>query len=141
MVEEGIKPNATTFLVLLKTCCYLGLVDKGKLFFKAMSIHYDVMPNLQHHTSMTELFSRAGLFNEATEVIKKMPFPADIMVWHALLDICHSSGNIELGKLAFEKAIQLDGSNPLAYVSMSNIYAAAGMKCNVNRIGSIAFSR
>ena len=125
MVEEGIKPNSTSFLILLKTCCYLGLVDKGKLFFKVMSICYDVMPNLQHHTSMTDLFSHAGLFNEATEVIKKLPFSDDLTVWHTLLDICQNSGNVALGKLAFENALQLDVKDPLAYIFMSNIYAAA----------------
>ena len=54
-----------------------------------------------------------------------MPFSDDLTVWHTLLDNCQNSRNVELGKLAFENALQLDVKDPLAYIFMSNIYVTA----------------
>jgi uncharacterized metal-binding protein len=51
--------------------------------------------------------------------------------------MCQKWGNVSLGKLAFEQAIQLDVTNDAAYACMSNIYTAAGMLDDAERIDAI----
>jgi Tfp pilus assembly protein PilF len=42
-----------------------------------------------------------------------------------------------LGRLAFDKAIQLDNSVASAYVLMANIYATAGMQEDAEKIEDV----
>ena len=64
--------------------------------------------------------------DKAIIMMKEMP-PSDYPVWSALLAACEKWGNVKLGKLAFEQAVALDNMNSRSYVYMANIYAAAGM--------------
>jgi hypothetical protein len=38
-----------------------------------------------------------------------------------VLDACQKLGNLELGKQAFEQALQMDGADSAAYIFMSNM--------------------
>ena len=55
----------------------------------------------------------------------------------ARLGACKKWENVNLGKLAFKHAIELDEKDVIAYVSMRNIYAAAGMKEDVEKIEGV----
>ena len=41
---------------------------------------------------------------------------------------------MKLGRLAFDELVQLDRDNPAIYICMANIYAAAGMKDDAEKI-------
>ena len=49
-------------------------------------------------------------------------------VWLALLGACKKWGNVKLGKLAFDQAVQQDHSYSAAYTLMASIFEAAGMQ-------------
>ena len=133
MKRGNISPDAVTFVCLLSACSHSGLVDEGQQYFSDMSEKYGITPDIQHETCMVDLFSRAGLFDKAMTVIKKMTF-IDYPLWCCVLDACQRWGNVQLGRLAFEEAIQLDSNDAAAYLSMTSIYLAAGLQEEAKKI-------
>ena len=99
-------------------CCWPWTVSKK----------HGITPNNQHHTCMIDLFARTGHFDEAMMMIKKMPSSYYSPVWCALLSSCRKWGNWKLGRLAFEKAVQLNDTHGVAYMHMVNMYAATSMQ-------------
>eukprot|EP00250_Pteridium_aquilinum_P021138 c25035_g8_i1 orf=2-229(+) len=75
---------------------------------------------------MVDLFGRAGHLDKAVKIIQEMPVSDYSTVWSALLGSCQKWGNVNVGRWAFELGVQSDKSDPVAYVLMTNIYAAAG---------------
>ncbi|KAI5066600.1 hypothetical protein GOP47_0019224 [Adiantum capillus-veneris] len=134
MQREGISPDEITFVCVLNACSHSGLVDEGQTYFEIMSKKYGIKSNLEHHICMIDLFGRAGDFDKAMKVIKEMPSSDYWPVWSALLGACRKWGNVNLGRMAFEHAIQVDKREAAAYVCMANIYAAAGMHEDARKI-------
>ena len=134
MKLEGVSPDAITFLCVLSACGRSGLLDEAQTIFGDMSRKYDVTPNVKHHTCMVVVFGYAGLFDKAMSVIKVMPSSDYHDIWVALLGGCRKWGNVELGILAFDQAVQLDGSCAVAYVLIANIFAAAGMQEDAEKV-------
>ncbi|MCO5590580.1 hypothetical protein L7F22_044551 [Adiantum nelumboides] len=126
--QEGISPNAITFLNVLNACNRSGLVDRGQTYFDSMREKYGIAPEKKHYTCMVGLFGCARLFDKAMRIVRMMPSFDYPPVWSALLGACQKWENVNLGRVAFERAVQLDVFDAGAYVSMSDIYAAAGMQ-------------
>ena len=73
---------------------------------------------------MIDMFGRAGLLNEAEDVIDKMPFAPDSVVWKALLSSCVRHTNVNVGMRAFNALLKFDCEHAAGYVLMSNIHVA-----------------
>ena len=125
MKEDGLVPDAYSFVALLSACSHAGLVDEGRQFFGAMK-DYGVEPTVVHYSCMVDLLGRAGLLEEAKRFISNMPVEADADTWGALLGACRTYGNVELGELAAKEVLKLEPGGSSPYVLLSNIYAAAG---------------
>ncbi|MCO5608503.1 hypothetical protein L7F22_062714 [Adiantum nelumboides] len=134
MQQEGTSPSAITFVCVLNACSHSGLVAEGQMYFDSMRKKYGIVPNKEHFTCMVDLFGRARLFGKAMRVIKEMPSSDYPPVWLALLGACHKWENVELGRLAFERALQLDEYDGAAYNLIRNIYASAGMQEEAQKI-------
>ena len=126
MVGEGKEPNLATFTILLNICSHTGQLNQAYMYFDSMTGSYSCFPTLDHYTCMVDLYCRAGQVEQTMAVIIDMPFHADLSIWNTLLGACQKWGNVQLGILAFEHVIQLDEKDVVAYVSLSNIYAASG---------------
>jgi hypothetical protein len=70
----------------------------------------------------------------AVSVIKTMPCAGYSTVWLALLSACKRWGNVELGRLVFNQVVELDDNHAAAYVFMADIYAAAGMSDDAEKV-------
>ena len=144
MQREGLAPDNVTFLCILNACSHSGKLDVAQTYYENMSRKYGISPKVEHHTCMVAVFGCAGCFGKAMSVIKMMPSSNNPSVWLALLEACRKWGNVKLGRLAFDHAIQIDHNLSTAYILMCKIYAAAGMKkdakmveiMRVNRKGS-----
>lgn len=126
MERQGLEMDGITFIGVISACTHAGLVDEGSRYFDLMIKDHQIDPTMEHFACMVDLYSRAGKFEEAMELIKEMPFPAGATVWRTLLGACRVHRNLELGKLAADKLISLEPQDSAAYVLLSNIYAAAG---------------
>lgn len=125
MLVCGEKPDRVTMIGVLCACSHAGLVEEGRRFFFSMKEH-GLIPVKDHYTCMVDLLGRAGLLNEAKNLIKAMPISPDAVVWGSLLAACKVHGNIEMGKYAAEKLLEIDPWNSGPYVLLSNMYAELG---------------
>ncbi|XP_057956163.1 pentatricopeptide repeat-containing protein At1g08070, chloroplastic-like [Malania oleifera] len=134
MRKEAVDPNDVTILGVLCACTHAGLVDEGQKCFDSMPHELGLTPKLEHYGCMVDLLGRAGLLNEAYELIQTMPLVPHIGVWGALLGACKIHGNVELAESAIEKLIQLDHEDGGYLAIMSNIYANAGRWDDVAKV-------
>ncbi|KAH7315479.1 hypothetical protein KP509_21G051400 [Ceratopteris richardii] len=137
MEYSGVSPNVVTFSALLNVCKNSGLVDEGEYLFVSMAIIFDIVPDLEHYLCMIDLYSRAGNFNKALKLTKRMPSSDHPALWSSLLGACRKWENVKLGRWAFEHAIQSDPNDITPYIDMANIYEAAGMQKDANIIESM----
>lgn len=122
-----IVPNDVTFLGVLMSCSHAGLVEEGKQHFRSMIEDYDLKPRDPHFGCMVDLFCRAGLVEEAYDIMSKMPVQTNSVVWRTLLSACGLNGNVELGTQVRQKLMELEPNYVGDNVALSNIYAAKGM--------------
>ncbi|XP_020261400.1 pentatricopeptide repeat-containing protein At3g62890-like [Asparagus officinalis] len=122
-IEGVVKPNDITFIGVLRACSHSGLVAKGKQLFKRMACDFGLTPKVEHYGCMVDLLGRAGLLEEAQEMVKEMPMEPNVIVWGSLLAACKVHKNSELGEEAAQELLRLEPSNTGYNVLLSNIYA------------------
>ncbi|KAF5806554.1 putative tetratricopeptide-like helical domain superfamily, DYW domain-containing protein [Helianthus annuus] len=122
MKDENFQPNHITFTSVLSACSHSGLVNEGKKCFAEMEI-FSVAKEPKHYACMVDMYGRAGLLNEAYELIKDMKSHANDEVWGALLLACKIHGNTNLAEVAADNLFHLEPQHTGYYVLMSNIYA------------------
>ncbi|XP_038708223.1 pentatricopeptide repeat-containing protein At3g62890 [Tripterygium wilfordii] len=126
MKKIGMRPNHVTFLGVLCACAHGGFVGEGNEYFRRMTEEYGLAPLIQHYGCMVDLYGRAGLIEDAWNIVKSMPMEPDVLVWGALLSGSRMHGDIDSCEAALKKLIELDPSNSGAYVLLSNVYAKMG---------------
>ncbi|KAF5757586.1 putative tetratricopeptide-like helical domain superfamily, DYW domain-containing protein [Helianthus annuus] len=126
MLTSQLRPDGVTFIGVLSACSRAGLVDKGREYFKSMVNEHGIVPVSDHYSCMIDLFSRAGLLEEAKRFINDMPFSPDAFGWSTLLSACRSRGDLETGQWAAKSLQELEPQNPASYVLLSSMYAAKG---------------
>ncbi|KAJ0987420.1 hypothetical protein J5N97_005776 [Dioscorea zingiberensis] len=136
MKENGVKPDSVTIVGVLSACSHNGLVDEGFLHFNSMSRDYGIKPELHHYACMVDLLGRSGRLKEAAAFIDKMPIEPDSLVWSTLLGACRVHGDVELGKVAAKKVLELEPCDSGAYISLSNMSADMGNWDEVVRLRS-----
>nr|UPT49703.1 pentatricopeptide repeat protein AaPPR1206 [Agave angustifolia] len=134
MQWKGILPNEVTFTCVLSACCHAGLLVEGVQIFKAIKQRFGLEPAMQHYGCIVDLLGRAGLVEEAREVVKTMPIEPDLVVWRALLSACKVHRRVEIGEEVGKRLLQLEKARKKAtdggrscedFVAMSNVYASA----------------
>lgn len=141
MQRYHIKPNRITFVGVLSACCHSGLVEPGRRIFRRMKSAYNLEPDIKHYGCMIDLFGRAGLLEEAEEMIRSMPMAADIVIWGTLLAACRTHGNVDIGERAAENLAGLAPSHGGGKVLLSNIYADAGRWEDVSLVRRVVQSQ
>lgn len=127
MEEEGFKPNEVTFLAVLNACSHGGLVTEGLICFRRMVEVYKMKPTIEHYGCMVDLLGRAGLLEEAYEVIKGLPVERDATAWRALIGACRVYGNVDLAERVKEELELMDEDHPADLITLSGTYVVAGM--------------
>ncbi|KAL6909761.1 hypothetical protein ACP4OV_001420 [Aristida adscensionis] len=127
MQEEEVSPDDYTFVGLLTSCSRMGLVAEGCEYFKQMTAKFNLVPKMEHYTCMVDLFGRAGRFCDAMDFIDAMPCQPDRLVWEALLASCRVHGNVQLGRLAAKKILEMRPEDPSPYIILSSIHASVDM--------------
>ncbi|XP_008785200.1 pentatricopeptide repeat-containing protein At3g09040, mitochondrial [Phoenix dactylifera] len=126
MEESQIKPDDITFLGILTACSHAGLVSEGRGFFDSMTMKYGITPRVDHYACLIDILGRGGSLKEAEELIDRLPFEPDGVIWATLLAACRMHGDGIRGKRAAEKLMELEPHNSSPYVLLSSIYAASG---------------
>ncbi|KAF3782920.1 Pentatricopeptide repeat-containing protein [Nymphaea thermarum] len=125
MVRCNIKPDHITMVVVLSACSHSGLVKEGRALFDKMIKDYKIKLRMEHYACIVDLLGRAGLLQEAEEIITQMPFKPSSAMWATLIGACRIHGNMEIGGWAAENLLDMKPENPGYYVLIANMYAAA----------------
>ncbi|XP_052489606.1 putative pentatricopeptide repeat-containing protein At2g01510 isoform X1 [Gossypium raimondii] len=135
MVQSGFQPDSVSFLSVLSACSHCGLVQEGLRYFRTMTRIHNLVPKKEHYASMVDMLCRSGQFNEAEKLMDEMPFDPDEIMWSSVLNSCRIHKNQELARKAADQLFSMEVlRDAAAYVSMSNIYAAAGQWDNVGKV-------
>ncbi|KAL5725666.1 hypothetical protein ACHQM5_008785 [Ranunculus cassubicifolius] len=141
MESEKVWPNAITFSGVLNACSHGGLVEDGSRYFNKMTDVYGVKPDIAHYGCMVDLFGRAGLIEQAEEMIRTMPMKPDAAMWKSLVGACRIHKNLEIGERAGLELINLAPDDHAGYVLLSNIYAMGNNWEGVQKVRNIMWDR
>ncbi|XP_010248466.1 PREDICTED: pentatricopeptide repeat-containing protein At3g12770-like [Nelumbo nucifera] len=137
MKRQGFVPDETAFLSILSACSHSGLVREGKECFDSMLREWNMMPNTKHYACMVDLLGRAGLLDEAWNLIKRMEISPDTNVWGALLSACRVQGNVEAAEFACRKLIELEPYDKDYILLLANVYAGNQRWDELSKVKSV----
>ncbi|KAJ3682604.1 hypothetical protein LUZ60_015177 [Juncus effusus] len=127
------QPNSITFVGLLSSFAQNGLVKQGKYYFNCMVTKYGIAPNIKHYGCMVDLLGRAGLLNEAFDLVNRMQIKPNYVIWGSLLRSCSAHGDLPMAERVMER-IKKSGEKieyPIGETShfaiLSNMYRKAGV--------------
>ncbi|CAJ1964701.1 unnamed protein product [Sphenostylis stenocarpa] len=140
MKEDGVDYDSVSFIAVLSVCSHGGLIEKGRKYFKMMS-DLNIEPTHTHYACLVDLLGRAGLMEEAADLIRGLSIVPDTNIWGALLGACRIHGNIELGHLAAEHLFKLKPQHCGYYILLSNMYAEAERWEEANKVRELMRSR
>ncbi|EOA20089.1 hypothetical protein CARUB_v10000366mg [Capsella rubella] len=138
MINSGVVPNEVTFLGLLSACRHSGLLDEARSILETMKSEYGLEPYLEHYYCVVDLLGQAGRFEEAEELINKMPLDPDKTIWMSLLTACGTHKNARLATVIAEKLVKAFPEDPSVYTSLSNVYATLGMWDHLSEVREVA---
>uniref|UniRef100_A0A453I966 Exonuclease domain-containing protein n=1 Tax=Aegilops tauschii subsp. strangulata TaxID=200361 RepID=A0A453I966_AEGTS len=121
MELSGVVPDGVTFVALLTACSHCGMVEEARQYFETMSTKYSITPKVEHYGAMVDTLSRAGLLDEAYNLVRSMAVKPDAVIWRALLSACRRYHQTKLGDVTIEQ-IACQGSGD--YTLLSNIYSS-----------------
>ncbi|KAK6924393.1 Pentatricopeptide repeat [Dillenia turbinata] len=124
--KVGLRPDSVTYIGVLGACSCAGLVDLGFHYFNSMSRDYQISPSKEHYGCMIDLLCRVGRLHDAEVMINTMPFDRDDVVWSSLLRGCSARGDVECGRRAAGKILELVLNCAGTHITMANIHATGG---------------
>ncbi|KAH7293530.1 hypothetical protein KP509_28G029300 [Ceratopteris richardii] len=125
MQQEGVPPDALTYVFILKSC------GDANLFEKCQKIHAEIATDgleveSQVASSMLVLYSKCGMLLEAEEVFKTIP-DRDVVCWTALI-----SGHTEYGSgkeaVNYFHKMFMDGVSPNHFTYVYVLKACSKLK-------------
>ncbi|KAL9271178.1 Pentatricopeptide repeat-containing protein [Drosera capensis] len=122
LVRDNVVANS---LIDMYACSNMGLLDDGEAFFTSMVRDFQIEPCVEHYTCMVWLLGRSGKLKKAMNLIGEMPFEPSVMVWRALLGACVIHHDLDQGRVAAERVLQMEPEDEASHVLLSNIYATA----------------
>lgn len=127
MVRDGLEPDGITFVAILSACSHTGRVSEARKMFDRMVIEHKISPKMEHYACMVDVLGRAGLLQEAAELVQRMPMEPNACIWGALLNSCRIYSNMNISEDIVRKVIGTETSSTGNYMLMSNTYAVCGM--------------
>lgn len=137
MTWAGVRPDDITFIGVLSACSHGGLVEKGRDYFNSMMNRYQIEPKLEHYGCLVDLLGRAGLLDEAENLIEKIPNEKKeiiVPLYGALLSACRIHGNVDMGEQLANRLVEIELGDSGAHTLLANIYASADRWEDVNKV-------
>lgn len=124
--DVGLIPDAVTYIGVLTACSHAGFADLAFHYFKTMTEGYHIYPSKEHYGCIIDLLCRAGRLSEAESMIENMPFHRDDVVWSTLLRACRAHGDVDRGRRAAERLLEMDPNCAGTHITLANMYSAKG---------------
>ncbi|WOL05766.1 hypothetical protein Cni_G14497 [Canna indica] len=134
MENDGLQPDAVTFVGVLNACTHGGLVDEGLRYFRSMVQDYKINPEIEHYGCVIDLLSRAGRFDDAMDIVRDMRIKPDEVVWGSLLNGSRIYGAKDLAELSLRKLLELEPSSADYGIMLANLYSECGKWEDVGKV-------
>ncbi|XVF63066.1 hypothetical protein PTKIN_Ptkin09bG0059000 [Pterospermum kingtungense] len=134
MLRQGVKPDGVVFVGLLTACSHGGLVEQGRNLFRSMKSVHGISPQIVHYGCVVDILGRAGLLEEALDLIKNMPTKPNDVIWGSFLAACRIHRNVDMAGYAVERIEELASDKTGIQVLLSNIYASSGKWTDVAKV-------
>ncbi|KAF4385430.1 hypothetical protein G4B88_005762 [Cannabis sativa] len=122
-----------SFRLILKTQKHWFIFSRWRVLLHCLTIL---------HSCMVNLFGRAGLIEEAYNVIvEQMEFEAGPTVWGALLYACYLHKDVGVGEIAAARLFELEPDNERNFELLMKIYANADRLEDVERVRKMMVDR
>lgn len=130
MRRTEVRPNHYTFLAVLSACSHGGLVEKGWRVFKLMKEDYGLEPEIEHFTSMVDMFCRAARLADAYNLLKNgiSQHGSNSALWGTLLSACRLHGDLVIAEAAAKQLLMLEPQNAANYKMLADAYISAGRR-------------
>ncbi|XP_057457473.1 putative pentatricopeptide repeat-containing protein At1g17630 [Lotus japonicus] len=126
MIKAGMKPDHVTFVTALSACSHAGLVAAGRNLFYQMVREFRIEPTVEHYACLVDLLGRAGLLQEANDIVRNMPIEPNEYIWGALLNSCRTHKDTKIVEETASQILTLNSQITGSFMLLSNIYAANG---------------
>ncbi|KAL5576001.1 hypothetical protein UlMin_017700 [Ulmus minor] len=126
MLSMDCNPDHISYTSVLSGCSHSGLVTEGKHYFSSMNKDFGICPASEHYSCMVDLLGRAGLLEEAKNLIDGLPFKPNVAIWGAFLSACRIHCNSKLVEFAARNLLELEVEDSGGYVLLANIYSDSG---------------
>ncbi|KAH0453548.1 hypothetical protein IEQ34_017872 [Dendrobium chrysotoxum] len=126
MDQFDVVPDKVTFVSLLTACSHGRFVEKGKFYFDMMKSTYTIEPELEHYGCMVDLLGRAGLLQDAEDIISNMSMAPDAATWGSLLSACRIHKDMERGQRIGKLVEELESKHVGCHVLLANVYSGCG---------------
>uniref|UniRef100_A0A0E0KLN4 Pentacotripeptide-repeat region of PRORP domain-containing protein n=1 Tax=Oryza punctata TaxID=4537 RepID=A0A0E0KLN4_ORYPU len=135
MVDSGMRPDETTFALVLSACDNLGLVEGGMRLFSEMENEYRIPPTMEQYTCMMNMLGKAGMINEAYEFMsKRKPLDNEPSVLRVLMRACLMYRNARIGEIIGKRLIDLEPDDEHNFVMLMEIYRNSGRLVEVEKV-------
>ncbi|KAG0473163.1 hypothetical protein HPP92_015020 [Vanilla planifolia] len=145
MVDRRFWPDSITFTAVLNACSHAGLVETGIKLFKDMKEVYGIEARMEHYGAVVDMLGRAGMFEQAGQVVASMPFAPNRVVWGSLLHACAVRGEPRYWEMLEKRFLELgltveqDEDEKVVVdvgflVGLSNVYAGT---CRWQKVGTV----
>ncbi|CAA0259943.1 unnamed protein product [Arabidopsis thaliana] len=128
MENVGVRLDAITFVAVLTACNHGGFVAEGRKIFHSMTERHKVQPKSEHCSCLIDLLCRAGLLDEAEELVDKMCSETDetlVPVYCSLLSAARNYGDVKIAERIAEKLEKVEVSDSSAHTLLASVYASA----------------
>ncbi|EEF52904.1 pentatricopeptide repeat-containing protein, putative [Ricinus communis] len=96
-----------------------------EVFKNMLEMEY-IPDHISYLSVLSDLLGRAGLLEQAKNLIDDMPFTPNGDVWGALLGACKIHCNSKLAEYAVKNSQELDVDNSGSYALLAHIYSSRG---------------
>ncbi|KOM44415.1 hypothetical protein LR48_Vigan05g202000 [Vigna angularis] len=127
LTKQELVPDHICFTAVLTACNHAGLLDKGVEYFNKMTTNYGLSPDIDQYACLIDLYARKGNLSKARDLMQKMPYDPNYVIWSSFLSSCKIYGNVELGREAADQLIKMEPSNAAPYLTLAHVYARKGL--------------
>ncbi|XP_002981045.2 pentatricopeptide repeat-containing protein At5g27110 [Selaginella moellendorffii] len=126
MQQDGVRPDAITFLTILSASSHAGFLRQGGDDFVSMAVDHELERGVEHYGCMIDLLGRAGRIGDAEYFVSAMRDEDKEVSWMTLLSACEVHGDEERAKRVAGSIVEMNPQHSSAYVALSNLYATCG---------------
>lgn len=126
MEQTGLVPDSMAFSAILSACSHLGLLYEGQQFFNQMVRTYNIEPTMEHYGCLVDLLGRAGLIEEAYEIIENMPMEPNTVILRSFLGACRNHNVVFTLDDKFRKLLISEPNLGANYVLAANASSVSG---------------